>query len=98
MSKIRSTLPSLTIDPARVRALAWHLLERLEDLSSRAGELIGAVGLLALSVAVVLEGLLEVFAVLLAVVAAALLAVLPRVRAFLEDLRPRLIRWYIRRS
>lgn len=92
------SLSRLTIDPATVRRLGWDLLERLEDLSSRAGELIGALGLLALSAAVLLEGLLEVLAVLLAVLAAALLAVLPRVRAFLEDLRPKVVRWYLRRS
>lgn len=86
------------VNSERLRRAGWDVLERLEDLSDRAGELIGALGLAALSAAVLLEGVLEVLAVLLAFAAAALLAVLPRVREFLEDLRPRLIRWHLRRS
>lgn len=86
------------VNRERARRLAWGLLERLEDVADRAGELIGAVGLAALGVAVLVDGLLEVALVLLAFLAAFLLAVVPRVREFLEDLRPRVIRWYLERS
>lgn len=86
------------VNRERLRRLGWDVLERLEDLAHRAGELIGAVGLAALSAAVLLEGALEVLAVLLAFASAVLLAVLPRVREFLEGLRPKVIRWYLERS
>lgn len=89
---------TVKVNHERLRRLAWGLLERLEDVADRAGELIGAVGLAALGVAVLVDGLLEVAAVLLAFLAAFLLAVVPRVREFLEDLRPRVIRWYLERS
>lgn len=88
----------MTVDRERARVLAWRLLERLEDLADRAGELIGAVGLALLGAAVLLEGLLKVLAVVLAFLMAFLLAVLPRVREFLETAKPRLVRWYLSRS
>lgn len=91
-------MPGSKVNRETVRRVAWSLLERLEDVAHRAGELIGAVGLAALGAAVLLDGWLEVLAVLLAFLMAVLLAVVPRVREFLEDLKPRVIRWYLRRS
>lgn len=86
------------VDRATARRVAWDVLERLEDLADRAGELLGAIGLALLGAAVLLEGVLEVLAVLLAFGIAFLLAVLPRVREFLETAKPRAIRWYLGRS
>lgn len=91
-------MPGVKVNRERVRSLAWRLLERAEDLADRAGELIGAAGLAFLGAAVLSEGAREVVAVLLAFLAAILLAVLPRVREFLESARPRVIRWYLSRS
>lgn len=88
----------VAVDRERLRRAGWQALERLEGLADRAGDLLGALGLAALGAAVLLEGALEVLAVLLAFAMAVLLAVLPRVREFLEELRPRLIRWYLNRS
>lgn len=91
-------MPGVKVKRERLRALAWDVLERLEDVADRAGELIGAAGLALLASAVILDGILELLAVVLAFLAAFLLAVLPRVREFLETARPRVIRWYLSRS
>lgn len=91
-------MPRVKVNPERLRAVTWDVLERLEELADRAGEVIGAAGLALLAAAVMLEGILELLAVVLAFIAAVLLAVLPRVREFLEGLRPRVLRWYLNRS
>lgn len=91
-------MPGVKVNRERIRSLAWRLLERLDDVAGRAGELIGAAGLAFLGAAVLLEGVLEVLAVVLAFLAAFLLAVLPRVKQWLEDAKPRVIRWYLTRS
>jgi hypothetical protein len=79
------------------KPLPWRVLNGLEREAEERPERLAGLGLLALVVRGILEGVAALLALLLALLAAALLVALPWVRLFLRKVKRRLANLYLNR-